>query len=327
MIALALAALLAATVPQAVPSPPALQTPASPAAATGEVPVLLEDIEVTGRPLDALINGFVNEVAAPNRHRGIARWQDEICVGAANLRADVAQYLVDRVSTVAEDLGLRAGGPGCAANVLIIASADPDGLARQLTGERSRAFRMGGSGMDRGSGALRAFVTSDRPVRWWQVAMPVDSETGDRAVRIPGDCRNACMDPQDAAPVISVSSASRLSTQIVDNLFRTVVILDVDQVSRVSAQQLADYVAMVTLAQIDPEADTRAYASVLNVFDDPGTADGLTDWDLAYLQGLYDAERNRQNLRAGRAEIAESIHRAHAAADDDDQAETPAPAD
>lgn len=318
MVVFALAALLAtapiqspaqAADPRTVPAP---QTPA------GEGPVLLEDIEVTGRPLDALINGFVNEVAAPNRRRGIARWQDEICVGAANLRADVAQYLVDRVSTVAGDMGLTPGGPGCAANVLIIASADPDALAQQLTQQRRRAFRVGGSGMDRGGAALRAFAASDQPVRWWQVAMPTDAQTGDRAIRLPGE---------ESAPVINVFAASRLSTQIVDNLFRTIVILDVDQVSRVSAQQLADYVAMVTLAQIDPEADTRAYASVLNVFDDPETADGLTDWDLAYLQGLYDAERNRQNLRAGRAEIAESIHRAHAAADDDAPGETPAPAD
>ena len=78
-----------------------------------------------------------------------------------------------------------------------------------------------------------------------------------------------------------------------------------------SGQQLADYVAMVTLAQNDPDADTGRYASILNVFDDPETATGLTDWDQAYLRGLYDAERSRKNLRAGRTEIADSIHRAH----------------
>jgi hypothetical protein len=141
--------------------------------------------------------------------------------------------------------------------------------------------------------------------------MPTDSETGGRAVRIPGECRNACADPMDMAPIVNVFAASRLQTQIVDYIFRTVVILDIDQVTRVSGQQLADYVAMVTLAQIDPEADTSRYASILNVFDDPDAAAGLTDWDHAYLQGLYDAERTRKNLRAGRTEISDSIHRAH----------------
>lgn len=307
MVALAFAALLAAAPMQTPPqTPPGVQ-----AAPQQAEPVELGDVEVTGRPLDEMIRNFVNEVAEPNRRRGLARWDDRICIGVANLRAEPAQYIIDRVSTVADDLGVVPGEPGCRPNVIIIATDDPDGLARQLTEERARAFRMGGSGMDRGRSALNAFVESDQPVRWWQLSMPTDSETGRRAVRVPGECTGACMEPQDSAPVINTFAASRLTTQIVDYIFRTIVVLDIDQVTRVSGQQLADYVAMVTLAQIDPEADPSGYASILNVFDDPGAAEGLTDWDLAYLQGLYSAERNRRNLRAGRTEIADSIHRAH----------------
>ena len=315
VVAAALAALLAAAPMQTPP-----QTPQQPPAQEAG-PVELEDVEVTGRPLDAMIRSFVDEVAEPNRRRGLARWDDRICIGVANLRAEVAQYIIDRVSTVADDLGVVPGEPGCRPNVIIIASDDADGLARQLVEERRRAFRMGGAGMDRGRSALQAFVESDQPVRWWQLSMPTDSETGGRAVRVPGECTGACMDPQDSAPVINTFAASRLTTQIVDYIFRTVVILDIDQVTRVSGQQLADYVAMVTLAQIDPEADPSGYASVLNVFDDPGSAEGLTDWDHAYLRGLYDAERNRKNLRAGRTEIADSIHRAHGALREGDGAE------
>ena len=304
VVAAALAALLAVAPMQTPPQTP--QTPSRQAD-----PVDLGEVEVTGRPLDEMVRSFVNEVAEPNRRRGLARWDDRICIGVANLRAEPAQYIIDRVSTVANDLGVVPGEPGCRPNVIIIASDDPDGLSRELVEERRRAFRMGGSGMDRGRSALEAFVESDRPVRWWQLSMPTDSETGGRAVRVPGECTGACMDPQDAAPVINVFAASRLSTQIVDYIFRTVVILDIDQITGVSGQQLADYVAMVTLAQIDPEADTSGYASILNVFNDPGAADGLTEWDTAYLRGLYAAERNRKNLRAGRTEIADSIHRAH----------------
>ena len=271
----------------------------------------LGDVTVTGRPLESLIRDFVDEVAAPNRHRGIARWSNRICVGVANLRREPAQYLIDRVSTVAQDMGLEPGDPGCTPNVLIVASADPDLLAQQMVEARRRVFRVGGSGMDRGGDALEAFIQSDAPVRWWQVSMPTDSETGDRAVRIPGECHGACDNAMSYAPVISVSSASRLRSQIVDYIFRTIVVLDVDQVDQISPQQLADYVAMVTLAQINPEADTSGYATILNVFDDPAPASSLTEWDLAYLQGLYDAERNRKNPRAGQREIERSIGRAH----------------
>lgn len=316
MVALALAALLAVA-PAPAPQQPASapQDPPPQSAPADPAPVDLGEIEVTGQPLDAMIRSFVDEVAAPNRRRGIARWDDRICIGVANLRAEPAQYIVDRVSTVAEDLGVIPGEPGCSPNVIIIASDDPDGLARQLTEERRRAFRMGGSGMDRGGDALEAFVSSEAPVRWWQVSMPADSETGQRATRIPGECSGSCdasgTNPMDYAPVISTFAASRLSTQIVDYIFRTVVILDIDQIGGVSGQQLADYVAMVTLAQIDPEADTSRYASILNLFEAPDSAAGLTEWDRAYLAGLYDAERTRKNLHAGTTEIADSIYRAH----------------
>ena len=317
VVAAALAALLAVG-PMQTPQ----QTPPQTAPQPQGESVDLGEVEITGRPLDDMIRSFVSEVAEPNRRRGLARWDDRICIGVANLRAPAAQYIIDRVSTIADSLGVVPGEPGCRPNVIIIASDDADGLARTLVEERRRAFRMGGSGMDRGRTALEAFVETDRPVRWWQLSMPTDSETGRRAVRVPGECTGACMDPQDSAPVINTFAASRLTTQIVDYIFRTIVILDIDQVTRVSGQQLADYVAMVTLAQIDPEADTSGYASVLNVFDDPASADGLTDWDQAYLRGLYDAERNRRNLNAGRTEIADSIHRAHETLREGEEQET-----
>ncbi len=292
-------------------APPA-QSAQSAAPAPEDQAVRLEDIQVSGRRLDDLIQSFVSEVAAPNRGRGIARWDRSVCVGAVNLRREAAQYLVDRVSTVAEDLGLSPGDPGCTPNLLIVATADGDAFARELVERRRRALRMGGSGMDRGAAALRDFQETSRPVRWWQVSMPVDSETGQRAVRIPGECTNDCSSPMDYAPTINVSSASRLTTQIVDNIFRAIIVVDVSKTGAVNSEQLADYIAMVSLAQIDPTADTSAYASILNVFNDPSSASSLTEWDKAYLNGLYDAQRTRQNVRAGKSEIQSSIRRAHA---------------
>lgn len=297
-----------------------------PPAAPADQPTRLEDIDVVGRSLRSMIDDFVGEVAAPNSGRGIARWDNAVCIGVANLQRETAEYIADRVSTVAEDIGLSPGAPGCKPNILVIATDQPSALATELVQRRSRAFRMGGSGMDRGGAALRAFQASDKPVRWWQQAMPVDSETGQRAVRIPGECRNSCTSVNDFAPTISVFSASRISSQIVDNIFRTIVIVDVNQTTNVSGQQLADYIAMISFAQIDPDADTRPYVSVLNVFDTPDIAEGLTDWDAAYLKGLYNAERTRQNGRAGKTEIAASIERTHKrlrSVSDEDEAPLP----
>lgn len=317
MIAVWLAGMMIAT---AAPSPTdaVVQDPVTRTAPAGpEVAVELEDVLVTGRPLDAMIRNFVGEVAEPNRGRGLARWDSEVCVGVSNLQAEAAQYLVDRISTVADDLGLQPGAPGCTPNIVVIVTDDADALARTLVTERRRAFRMGGAGMDRGGDALEDFVEADRPVRWWQMAVPVDAETGQRATRIAGDCTGVKCGGGGGqtvlafAPNINVFAASRLRTQIVDNLIRAVVIVDVDQVRDVSILQLADYIAMVSLAQIDPDADTSVYASILNVFDDPEGSASLTSWDQAFLGGLYAAERNAAAQIARRSEIVDAIHDAH----------------
>lgn len=302
-------------------------TPQAPAPAVSQDPVQLEDVVVSGRTLETLIRDFVVEVGEPNRRRGLARWNDRICVGVANLEGEAARYLADRISTVAMDLGLTPGAPGCTPNILIVATDDAGSLAAQLTGQRRRAFRLGGSGMDRGGAALRDFVDTDRPVRWWQMSLPVDSESGDIAVRIPGQCTGDCVDAMDMAPQIGVASASRLTTQIVDNLIRAIVIVDVDEVGGVSALQLADYIALVSLAQIGPDADTSGYATILNVFDDPAASDSLTDWDIAYLEGLYAAERNHVGEAVGRSEIIDSIRRSHERLREEDGAAAPSPED
>ena len=312
MIAVWLAGLML-TAPASSPVPAVVQDPVAREAPAGPgVAVELEDVVVTGRSLDATIRNFVDQVAEPNRRRGLARWDRSICVGVSNLQADAAQYLADRISTVADDLGLRPGAPGCTPNIVVIATDDADGLARTLVGDRPRAFRVGGAGMDRGGDALlEDFVETDRPVRWWQVSMPVDSETGQRMVRLAGDCSGAeCAGGTlGFAPQYNLFAASRLRTQIVDDIFRAVVIVDVDQVRDVSIVQLADYIAMVSLAQIDPDADTRGYASILNVFDNPEGSASLTNWDLAFLGGLYSAERNAAAQIARRGEIVDAIHR------------------
>ncbi|MFN4040113.1 MAG: hypothetical protein ACK4I0_00435 [Brevundimonas sp.] len=295
-----LAGILAASSPQQQPT-----------ASDPETPTRLEDIEVTGRRLETVIRDFVNDVAAPNPGRNLARWDRGVCIGAANFQAETAQYLVDRISTVADDLGLRSGAPGCKPNVLVIASSDPNVLASDLIERSPLSFRPGGSGMDRGGSQLRAFRDSDRPVRWWAVSVPTDSHTGQRAVRLRGECADPCSKVEHYAPQIEVFAASRLSTQIVDDLNRVIVIVDVNKIDNVSAQQLADYVAMVSLSQINPTADTSAYASILNVFDEPDYASSLTEWDQAYLRGLYGSQRTQQLAGANRSEVVATIRRAH----------------
>ena len=306
MLVAALAAALMTVSPQAAPQ----QVPPAQAPAT-EAPVALEDVTVTGRSLDTLIEEFVTEVAEPNPNRGLARWRGSFCVGVANLKGEAAQYLVDRISTVGEDLGLRKGAPGCRPNVLIVATDEASAVAQAMVRERRSRVRLGAGGTDRGLTALRDFQETERPVRWWQQTMLIDSQTGQRAQRIPGECRPPCQTIDHEVPGVSIFAASRLNTQLVNDSQRMVVIIDATKVSDLSILQLADYIAMISLAQIDPDAETGRYASILNVMDDPEAAESLTTWDLTYLRGLYEAERNRVRVASDRRAILRSIRAEH----------------
>jgi hypothetical protein len=265
------------------------QTPVQAQDPAGGAAAQLGDVVVEGRRLRSVVQNFVGEVAAPaTSDRGPARWNGPVCIGVVNLRAEVAQYIVDRASDVARELGVEAGEPGCAANVLIIAAADGQAVADSIVEERRRAFVPGGSGMTRTLSALEDFRTSDAPVRWWHVSAPVDSESGELATRLPG---------RDA-PQTAVSRASRIRTDIRDDLLKAIIVVDISKVDSISLPQLADYCTLIALAQVDPKAEVASFETILNVFIDPTTA-GLTGWDRDYLAALYGIQQNRLGSARG----------------------------
>ena len=280
---------------QAVPQTPAAQTSAA------QRSTQLGEVVVEGRQLEALIRNFVTDVSQPANNRGLARWNGPVCVGAVNLRSEVGQYVIDRISDVARELEVEAGDPGCRPNVLIVAAVDGAGLASALVEDRPRNFDLRHNGTDAGTRAFRNFRTGDQPVRWWQISMPINSDNGERAVRLPGD---------EQPPRIRVVSASRLRTQIRDDMVRSVIIVDVDRLAGASLVQLADYLALVALAQVDAEADTAPYPTILNLFADPASAPaGLTEWDRSYLAALYEHDQLRINRNSQVRAVAEAVTR------------------
>jgi len=230
---------------------------------------------------------FVDKVAAPAAGRGYARWNRRVCVGVHNLQKDAAQYLVDRISLQAEDVGLEAGEPGCQPDVIIIFTTDAQKLAAYLVKHNKRLFLplmgIGGTALNRD--ALDRFATEDRPVRWWAVSMPVAATTGQSAL---GDASTG-----NGSPAVNVEGPSRIHSGTRDDLQRVIVIVDGSKLHGTTWQQLADYLAVVSLAQIDPETNPAAFDSILNLFSNPAAYSGLTDWDRSYIRALYayDPER------------------------------------
>lgn len=293
-------------------------------------PTQLEDIEVTARANVNMARTFVGRVSAPARGRGLGRWRS-ICPGIANLDRSIAQPIADRIAANADELGIEVQGPGCEANIVVIFTADAPTITRALVEADPRVFRGQGGGIDRGGAALRAFLASERPVRWWSLSVPIDSETGTRAVRVPGDPGGLPVDAQTAeaigcnpndclaaaVPVIKSTSASRLNSQIVDQIYKSIIIVDIDSVSGLTTTQLGDYLSLVSLSQVDPEAETSAFDTLLNLFENPEVLPGLTTWDKSYLSALYSAPSRRRTMSDQANAVAAIINRTAAAEADE----------
>ena len=290
-----------------------------PVPAPQDAPAQLEDVQVTARQTADLARTFVGRVAAPARGRGLGRWR-KVCPGVANLDRAIAQPIADRIAATADELGIEVEGPGCEANIIVVFTVDAAAVTRAMVENDPRVFRGQGGGIDRGGVALRAFLASERPVRWWSLSVPIDSETGQRAVRIPGDRSGVVVDAQTAgilgcnrddcgigaAPLIRSTTASRINSQIVDQIYKSIIIVDIDAVSGLTTTQLGDYLALVALSQVDPEADTATFDTVLNLFENPQGVPGLTAWDRSYLSALYNSPSRRRTV-GGQANAVASI--------------------
>jgi hypothetical protein len=284
----AFAALLGAQVSAQDPAAASVDPQTEPSQVIDEVVVRGRRMSEVEFDLEAYVRSFVDEVAALPTGRGFARWHREVCVGVHNLNNTAAQYLVDRISLLAVEVGLEPGEPGCTPDVMIIFTVNGNETAGYIVDNHPRLLRPGAgrAGMNLDSYALDEFAHTNRAVRWWHVSMPVDARSGTHAVRLPQD---------QGAPVVNMGGGggSRIYSATRDDMYYAVVVVDATKLRGTTWQQLGDYLAMVSLAQIDPQAHVSDFDSILNLFDNPRAYSGLTDWDRSYMQALYAINQER----------------------------------
>jgi hypothetical protein len=277
--------------PRTPPSPP----PPPP-------PTQVEGLVITARPATPpveTVGAFVADISGQTANGRLARWDRKICPGVIGLKPPYGQTVIDRISLVAITVGLKVGEPGCKPNMVIVATDDSQAMARMVVDANAVGFGKGEDGVSRGRAALKDFVETPRPVRWWHVTQTVTAD-GFRYGR--GE--------DNAPPALTVRSASRIKSNTRDDFSRVIIMVDVTRVGVIRFEALTDYIAMVALAQIDPATDPSGVPTVLNLFSarDKGATPplGLTGWDVAYLQSLYTTDsaalrgsrQERQMVRA-----------------------------
>lgn len=262
-----------------------VQDPSPPTSAQEPPPTTVDDVVVVGGALERRVEEFVTSLAAPARRRGLARWDGEVCLGVVNFRSEVAHLIIDRISDVARELAIELGEPGCEPNLIIAGTTDGSQLADEMVGRyRSNFFRYGYTSSNRGSAALAVFRSSEAAVRWWHVSLPIVVETGAVAIRLPG--YGGVDNPCRTRSGYWVNNCD----EVTDRIMRMITIVDIDALEGVNLAQLADYLTLIALAQIEPDADYSGFNTVLNLFNPDVAVSGLTDWDMVYLRALYSGE-------------------------------------
>ncbi|MEM5516545.1 hypothetical protein WNY37_06265 [Henriciella sp. AS95] len=279
--------------------------------ASEEAPLVNERVVVTARRMDEA-QQFVEQLsAAPRFAEQLSRWNKKICPTVVGLPAEQGQLIVDQIALRAMDIGLRPEKPGCDGNIIVFVTADGNELAQGMFEKDSSVFAYydNDNTSTMGRDAFDDFLNTPRAVRWWHVSQTVSKD----GIPLKGDAiASGFGDGFSNAPTVR-SNGSRLEASVRQDLARVIIIVDASKTQGVSLSTLADYISMVALAQIDPNANTRGLETVMNLFETGEEADtnvkGMTQWDVAYLDSLYKAKRNAVNIDRQRNEIAMRIQK------------------
>jgi len=282
---------------------PASSPSGGPQPAPASEPNQVQTVTITAQRLEA-INTFVNQTSRPNRfQRQIARWDRKICSTVLGLPEKHAQYMNDRLAVNAINVGLTPGQPGCYSNILIMVAPDADNFVAEVVKKHGSAFGkyfdVGGVTTN-GRKALKAWVATPMPVRWWHIS---ETASTDGIGTTSGGN-------------FAVHRASRIRPDTRQVFARVIIIVDAERAKGVSYQALCDYISMVALAQIAPTEGPKAVPSILNLWVDRDAGKplptGMTQWDQDYLHALYNSAPDARDAKHQREEMTQDMKKAAA---------------
>ena len=236
-------------------------------------------IVVTGqKDIEKQIQNFVGALTPTSPRGQIARFEDSICPRAVGFTKEQREVVEDRIKLVVEHAGMKTGGAKCQINMLIIAAPDKADFLKGLGSDHGFLFG------DRSPGEIRRILAQPGSATAWQVkgrlnadGHPINLEQGipvNRTTRLPSLITAA------ARPYVAGA----------------VVVLDSRALGGLTTTQVADYALMRAFADVDVQKlDVASAPTILRALDaraDEEIPLTLTQWDLAFLKGLYSGPNN-----------------------------------
>ncbi|HTV77743.1 MAG TPA: hypothetical protein VMF03_05765 [Steroidobacteraceae bacterium] len=287
----------------------------------------LDEVTVIGKAdlptLRHEIHQFVQSHAEPSTLIGqIGRWRQKVCPTVAGLRVAAANYVRDRIESVAREAGAPAvkSGEKCSANIDVVFTDEPQELLDHIAATKDRPL-LGYYRRD-----LKAVATLHHPVQAWYMTGTRSLDAGLPIVGLAPGSAGANNNDDITAILrtgLHVDSAgtdgsmgfgasgnpeSRLTKGLRSEFIHVLIIVDSKQVAKYSLGSISDYVALLALTRIGSQDTCDGLSSILTLFNagcgEPPTA--ITSADRAYLTALYRADLD-MNLALEQSDIHERM--------------------
>jgi hypothetical protein len=282
--------------PAAMAQTPTGDTPQKPSAPLESVTV------IATRPSQAVIDHFIFSRATPARVTGkLARWKKGICPQTIGLGPRFAKYVTDRIREVAVAVSAPVDGDAsCKPNVEVVFTTAPQGLLDNV--RKTDPVFLGYH--DNSDQADEMAKVTHAMQSWYTTATDdlrgrpeVDGgASGGTTVNIqPIQIGGGIQQPQGTITLTlphasaQTVAGSRLGDGLSTELYNVLIVAEPAKLMTYEIGTLADYAAMLALAQPSALDACEELPSISNLLapDCAATTQRLTDGDLAYLRSLY----------------------------------------
>jgi hypothetical protein len=263
-----------------------------------------EDVTVTATKSREALHNFVKKFAAPTKLSGkIARWQRRLCPLVIGQEPDFTAFITQRIKYVALAVGAHVNlEPSCTPNIQVVFTSTPQALLDNVRQHHASVL-----GYAETVAQLDKLATLTRPIQAWYATETMDCD-GRRQVDAGITVSHFTGDFKFDAPAYAACGLSRLRDGLRTGFAHVLIVVDSTKLAGQKIVPLADYISMLALTQLDSLDVCQQQPSVANLLATgcDNAPDGLTEFDLAYLRGLYSMSADRLVL-IQRDEIGDSM--------------------
>jgi hypothetical protein len=267
-----------------------------------------ENVTVTATKSREVLGEFTKAFATPTRITGkIARWERRLCPVVMGQNPNFTTFIMQRVKYVALAAGAPVNTePSCTPNIEIVFTTTPQSLLDNVRKNDPDYLGYATSSAQRDASA-----TVTRPIQAWYTTETVELNRGrsvDTGLPLGEGIKVPNAGPDMYVPQFGRSNGNHIDDGIHSSFNHILIVIDSTKLRGQKIVPLADYISMLALTQLNALDTCQQLPSIVNILAVrcDHAADGLTQFDLAYLQGLYKMSAGRSHVLQ-RNEIADAM--------------------